>query len=353
VLEIPHRRRFQLAQLLCIHPETERLYYLLHTGIQTVKVLDANDWQRVELLNALNAAVLKLDFTQPRSTYFYRSVADALSLLDERLAEFTARGEVKPTMVGVGHAHIDVAWLWRLSHSREKAARTFATALHLMKQYPEYHFLHSTPQLYKFLEHDYPELFAQVKERIASGQWEINGSMWVEPDINVPSGESLVRQIMFGLRYTRQKFGIHTKVLWLPDVFGYSWALPQLIVKSGLKYFMTSKISWNQYNRFPHDGFRWRGMDGTEVLTHFIITAEEHSPRLTYNGQMIPFEIKGTWDGYKQKQVNDELQIAFGWGDGGGGPTQEMIERARVMKDLPGLPRVRLGKAEEFFERLD
>ncbi len=352
VLGVPERRRFKLAQLIWIDEAAERLYYLADTLIKAVKTLDENDLRRVTLLQAVNQAFHRVDFGKPGSPQFYQSLEDAAQFLKERVNEQACQ-ELKPTVIGVGHAHLDMAWLWRLRHTREKAARTFATALHLMRQYPGYCFVHSSPQLYKFLKQDHPEIFARVKRKIESGEWEITGATWVEPDTNIPSGESLVRQFLFGLRYARAEFGLDMKLLWLPDVFGYSWALPQIIRKSGVKYFMTTKISWNQFNRFPHDTFRWRGLDGSEVLTHFVTTPEENSRIYTYNCQLRPSDVQGIWAAYHQKEVNDELLLLFGWGDGGGGPTQEMLESGLAMRNLPGLPRVELGKAEPYFERLE
>ncbi len=352
VWAIPDRRRFKLAQLVWIDPAAETLYYVASTLVKAVRVLHEDDLRRWTLLQALNEAYLLVDFGKPGSDRFYESLAAAAELLCDRVGHMEQLHELKPRVVGIGHAHIDMAWLWRLMHTREKAARTFSTALHLMRQYPEYRFMHSSPQLYKFLKHDYPDIFAQVKEKIAAGQWEVTGATWVEPDVNIPSGESLVRQFLFGRRFVRDEFGKEMSVLWLPDVFGYSYALPQIIRRSGITYFLTSKISWNQYNRFPYDTFRWRGLDGAEVLTHFVTAPEENSHIYTYNAQVRPHDVKGIWDSYRQKDLNDELLLLYGFGDGGGGPTQEMLENARWQKNLPGIPTVELDTAEHFFERL-
>ena len=353
VLGVPERRHFQQAQLVRIDRETENFYYRCDTLLRAVKVLDANDLRRDRMLQALQSAFLQIDFLKPGSEAFYNSIAEANGCLEEELAQFQMLTEVKPRVVGIGHAHIDMAWLWRLRHTREKAARTFTTALHLMRQFPEYRFMHSSPQLYKFLKEDYPDLFERVKEKIISGQWEITGGMWVEADTNLPNGESLVRQILLGKRFVRQEFGVEMRTLWLPDVFGYSWALPQIILKSGLKYFLTSKISWSQFNRFPHDTFLWRGIDGSEVLTHFITTPEENSHIYTYNGQLTPDQVQGMWVNYRQKELNDELLMLYGWGDGGGGPTQEMLESGINLKNLPGIPNVSLDRAETYLKRLE
>ncbi|MDQ4076758.1 MAG: alpha-mannosidase [Chloroflexota bacterium] len=349
---VPEERRFTVAQLVWIDEATERFYYLANTLHRAIQVLDEDDLRRLRLLDTLNQAFNRINFTKPQSEAFYASVADAECFLREAVESMHTLEELKPTVVAVGHAHIDMAWLWRLAHTREKAGRTFATALHLMRQYPEYRFVHSSPQLYRYLEQDYPQLFARVKERIEAGQWEATGGMWVESDINLPSGESLVRQILFGKRYEREALGVDSHVLWLPDVFGYSAALPQIIRKSGLHYFMTTKISWNQFNRFPYDTFRWRGVDGTEVLTHFVTTPEDNW-YYTYSSLLSPRDVKGVWENYRQKEINDELLVLFGRGDGGGGPYQEMLEAARAMKNLPGIPRVEMGRAEPYFRRLE
>jgi len=176
--------------------------------------------------------------------------------------------------------------------------------------------------------------------------------MWVESDTNLPSGESLVRQFLFGKRYIKEEFNKDSKLLWLPDVFGYSGALPQIMKKSDMDYFMTTKISWNQYNHFPFDTFRWKGIDGSEIFTHFITTPEDDSWYYTYNGIMEPKEVTGIWKNYRDKDKNEELLLAFGWGDGGGGPTKEMLEQARVMKNIPGIPKVQIDTTENYFKRI-
>jgi alpha-mannosidase len=352
VLGVPPRRRFRLAELVCIDDGAEAFYFLAAGLHKAIQALEPNDLRRVKMLEALNGAFLHIDFTRPGSDSFYGSLVEAARRLGAKVETWAAQPEVKPVVKAVGHAHIDLAWLWRLTHSRDKAVRTFTTALHLMRQYAEFRFMHSTPQLYKFLERDDPQLFDRIRQKIASGEWEITGGMWVESDTNVPSGESLVRQFLLGRRYIRERFGLETSLLWLPDVFGYSAALPQIAARSGIKYFLTTKISWNQFNRFPYDTFRWRGIDGTELLTHFVTTPGGDSWLYTYNGPLEPADVKGLWDQYQQKDVNSELLHLFGWGDGGGGPTQEMLETARLLRNLPGLPRVEMEAAEPYFARL-
>jgi len=351
---LQHEKRvFRVARLVRINEDAEDFYFRANTVLLAVKSLPEGDYDRENLLKVLNEAVNTLDFRKPGSPQFYKSVAKANELLKERLRAYKPETENKPIITAVGHSHIDVAWLWRLRHTREKCARTFSTVNHLMRQYPCYVFLQSMPQLYEFIEEDYPEIFAKIQENVKAGKWEVTGGMWVEADCNIPSGESLVRQLLFGTRYMKDRFGVECKVLWLPDVFGYSWALPQIVAKSGLKYFMTTKISWSQYNRPAYDTFKWRGLDGTEILTHFITTTEGPTPRFyTYNGMLTPASAKYSWEHYRQKDINNELLLAYGWGDGGGGPTKEMIETGLKMQELARVPEVRFGKAEDFFDRL-
>jgi alpha-mannosidase len=216
--------------------------------------------------------------------------------------------------------------------------------------------LQTQPQLYAYIKEDYPEIYEQIRERVREGRWEIGGGMWLEADCNLTSGESLVRQFLFGTRFMRQEFGVESTYLWLPDVFGYSWALPQILQKSGFDTFMTTKISWNQFNRMPHDTFKWRGIDGSEVVTHFITTPDDwedaNSFFYTYNGLITPKTVKGAWEAYQDKEVNQELLLSYGYGDGGGGVNREMLEMRRRLEDMPGLPNVKTGRADEYFQRL-
>lgn len=219
-----------------------------------------------------------------------------------------------------------------------------------MEKYPDYMFLQTQPQLYEYIKNDYPEIYEGIKSKIKEGKWEAGGVMWLEPDSNIPSGESLVRQILKGQAFFDKEFGGSSfKYLWLPDVFGYSWALPQILKKSGIEVFMTTKISWNQFNRMPHDTFRWRGIDGSEILTHFITTPDKDSSRYTYNGQIDANTIKGIWDEYKDKSLNQELILAYGYGDGGGGVNRDMLEMRRRLDKVPGMPNVKTGRADDYF----
>lgn len=347
------KQQFKKAALIYRNKELEEFYNLAETLIQAIETMAAGQNLREKLLNILNQAINLIDFRKTGSEDFIQTAAKANRYLKESLSRFDDNKNL-PKVTAVGHSHIDVAWLWQLLHTREKTARTFSTVLRLMDEYPDYTFVQSSPQLYKFIKEDYPEIYAKIKEKIKAGKWEVTGGMWVEADCNLTSGESLVRQFLHGKEFVKEEFDIDWNILWLPDVFGYSWALPQIIKKSGLQYFMTTKISWSQFNRPEYDTFKWRGIDGTEVLTHFITTPEVNNdqPFYTYNGLLNPESVKGSWDNYQQKDINDELLLAYGWGDGGGGPTRKMIEAGKNMQQIPGIPAVEFGKAEAYFSRL-
>ncbi|MBO9607790.1 MAG: alpha-mannosidase [Paenibacillaceae bacterium] len=354
----PLEHKLETSALAQLDKETDDLYYTALAVWQTIGVLGENAWEHQALLKALDRAFLLLDWHIRGDESFYASVREACRKLHEELDALPKHHPL--TVRTIGHTHIDVAWLWRLKHTREKAARSFSTVLKLMEQFPEYVFLQTMPQLYEYIEHDYPDIFAGIKERVREGRWEAGGAMWLESDCNIPSGESLVRQLVYGMRYFEDKFGVQCEYLWLPDVFGYSWALPQILRKSGLRYFMTTKISWNVYNRFPHDTFLWRGIDGTEILTHYITTpdpgakGDKFTKFYTYNGQVLPATVSGIWNNYRDKEINDsELLLSYGWGDGGGGPTREMLELRRRLENMPGLPRTTTGRASEFFNELE
>lgn len=340
------------SEIVQVHQPTRDFVAAARVALGVLKELDEHDPVRARLLNALDAAFHQLHLREPFGDDFYSSVQGAQQTLDDALA--AAGPPLLVDIIAVGHAHLDIAWLWPISQIRRKTARTFSSVLRLMEQFPDFHFTQSQPQLYRYVAEDHPDLFEQIQRHVAVGRWEVTGGMWVEADCNLSGAEALVRQFLLGRRYFREHFGeAETPILWLPDVFGYPWALPQLIEQAGLKYFMTTKLSWNQYNRLPYDSFWWQGLDGTRVLTHFITTPDTAgNPYNTYNGDLSPRQIIGAWRNYQQKETHAELLTAFGWGDGGGGPTREMLENSRRLAENPGAPCVRLGSAGEFFQNL-
>lgn len=353
---------FLLLEAAVVAEDVEELYYDFRVPFEIASLLKKDDLRQTEYFKKLNAAANLLDFREPGSVAFHRSVAEADAFLKHCFYEET---EDAPIVVhSIGHTHIDVAWKWRLRQTREKVLRSFATVLYEMEHYPEYRFMSSQPQLYQFVKEEAPELFERIKERVAEGRWEPEGAMWLEADCNLSSGESLIRQILYGKQFFREEFGKgDNKVLWLPDVFGYSAAMPQILKKSGIRYFMTTKIGWNEYNQIPNDTMLWKGIDGTEILTYFITTKDyitnpelntKRTAETTYNGRQNPNQIMGTWQRYQNKEINREVLTCFGHGDGGGGATVEMLELSRRMEhSLPGCPKVKQTFVREFFEGLE
>lgn len=337
--------------LVRIDPATRAFVGKTRIGLGVVAALPEPSLVRCRLLDTFDAAFRRLDLRHPFDEAFYASVGDALAVLEAGLAE--AGPPAAEGIAAIGHAHLDVAWLWPLAQTRRKAARTFSNVLRLMDDDPDFRFSQSQPQLYAYVAEDHPELMETVGRRVAEGRWEPLGGMWIEADCNLTGAESLVRQFMLGERYFREQFGRPgAPILWLPDVFGYAWQLPQLIRQAGLKYFVTAKMSWNQYNRLPYDTFDWVGLDGSSVPTYLITTSKPGWWGATYSADLTPAEIFATWQGARQPELHDEMLVAFGHGDGGGGPTARMLEDARTLDAFPSAPRVRMTTAEDFLDRL-
>lgn len=346
-----------IVEMQEIDPEIAGLYWDMQVPLSAFSRLEEDGASRRELTRALNGAVNLLDLRTPYSDAFYASVREAREYLKTNLYEALG-GHDDVIATCIGHTHIDVAWWWTVAQTREKVCRSFATVLKLMDEYPHYRFMSSQPQLYAFLKERHPELYARIRQRVAEGRWEPEGGMWVEADCNLTSGESLVRQFIHGKRFFKDEFGVDCRILWLPDVFGYSGALPQIMKQCGIQYFMTTKLAWNQFNKMPYDTFRWRGIDGTEILTHLITTLGVGQPVknffTTYNGMLHPDALIGGWQRYQQKEINNDILVSYGYGDGGGGPTRAMLENSdRMEKGVTGLPRVRQAFARTYFDELN
>ncbi len=349
----PGRLRMGTCYLIQIDQALRNFITIARLALGVAEKLDRDHPAKDALLTALDAAFKDLDTREPLDENLHQSVWRASLTLQEGIEQ---AGEPMPVaLVASGHAHIDVAWLWTLGQTRRKAGRTFHNVLRLMEQYPDFHFTQSQPQLYEFIRQDYPELFRSIQDRVAQGRWEPTGGMWVEADCNLSGAESLARQFLLGRNFFRTYFGelAESPVLWLPDVFGYAWNLPQLIREAGLKYFFTIKIGWNQYNRLPYDTFWWQGLDGTRVLTHFSTAPDPGSYASTYNAMASPAEVIGAWENFQQKELRQPLFMAYGFGDGGGGPTAQMIENLSSMRWFPGTPCVRQGSVGAFFQEVE
>ncbi|RIJ10133.1 alpha-mannosidase, partial [Clavibacter michiganensis subsp. insidiosus] len=246
-------------------------------------------------------------------------------------------------VTAVGHAHIDSAWLWPVRETRRKVARTFSNVLALMDEDPDFVFAASSAQQYAWLKEDHPELFERLRQRVAEGRFVPVGGMWVESDTNMPGGEALVRQLVQGKSFFLEEFGIDSREVWLPDSFGYTGALPQIVRGAGAEYFFTQKQSWNETNTMPHHTFLWEGIDGSRVFTHF-------PPVDSYNSDLSGEDLARAERQHAEKAVSNASIVPFGWGDGGGGPTREMVAAAHRTRDLEGSPRVELGTPLSFFD---
>jgi len=327
----------QSAHLHVRDPDFESFWHDFRVLVDLLTELPETEPRFARLCAGLEQACNLLDLPDISGSW-HRAQPVLTALLDEPAAPGTH------TVSMVGHAHLDTAWLWPLRETIRKCARTFSTVLALMDRYPEYRFVVSQAQHLAWMRDGYPTLWDRMKQRIAEGRLEPTGSMWVEADCNIPSGESLVRQIVHGKRFYRDELGIETNDVWLPDVFGYSAALPQIMRRSGIDWFLTQKLSWNQYNTLPHHSFLWEGIDGSRVFTHF-------PPADTYGGNMSARELRFGVENFKDHDRATRSLYLFGWGDGGGGPTAEMLESARRLADVDGLPRLVMEGPRRFFSQ--
>lgn len=319
-------------------------------------LLDEQVWALAQDFAVLWGLMHELPMDSPRRHELLRAMERAAAAVDPQDVSGTAgaaRALLEPALSApaaasahrihaVGHAHIDSAWLWPVRETRRKVARTFANVLALMDKDPEFVFTASSAQQYAWLQEDHPALFARVAARVAEGRFVPAGGMWVEADTNLPSGESLVRQFTFGKRFFMEAFGVEPLDVWLPDSFGYSGALPQLIRAAGSRWFLTQKLSWNESDVMPHHTFLWEGIDGTRVFTHF-------PPVDTYNSALTGQELARAQRQFREKGATNLSLVPFGWGDGGGGPTREMLAAAHRTASLEGSPRVELSSPQAFF----
>ena len=352
-----HPLQFRLSAH-CHDALSEAVYYDLLAAKKAAELWPETDYRRIQIEEHLTKALNLLDCRVPGSEDYENSLLLAREYMQKEFYEkFCGHDEVIANCIG--HTHIDVAWRWCLGQTRAKAVRSFSTELELMKEYPEHYFTSSQPQLYQYVKEDCPEIYEQIKQRVAEGRWEVEGAMWLEADCNLSSGESLIRQILHGKRFMKEEFGVDSKVLWLPDVFGYSAALPQILNKSGVDTFITSKIHWNDTNHLPYDTFLWKGVDGTEIFTHFITGGPENAKLgdgqfySTYVGKITPICAAKGWEIYQQKNINNEMLLTFGFGDGGGGVTREMLEMNRRMsRGIPGTPKTRITTVADALDRI-
>ena len=318
--------------------DTEGLWYDINVPFEAAKCLPRDSMEYNQIMNVLDRATLLLDLRHNGSKEYFESVAATRKFMQDEFYNKIC-GNNKGVVALVGHTHIDVAWLWTLAQTKEKAQRSFSTAIRLMEQYPDYIFMSSQPQLYQYVKENDPKLYEKIKARIREGRWEAEGAMWLEADTNIISGESLVRQILLGKRFMREEFGKENVILWLPDVFGYSAALPQILKKSGVDQFFTAKLFWSETNPPKNDNFIWKGIDGSSV---FVML----SPN--YVNTAAPATVYKRWKDHLNKNYSDTQILEMGYGDGGGGTTPDMIENYERLKyGIPGFPKVEMRTGTE------
>ncbi len=335
---------FSTAELVIKEPAFYDLYYDVYVLFELTKVLEDTSLRKHKILKGLYDALLELHLTDPEEEQIEQSYK-VRKILQPLLQ--AKNGDTVPEVYLVGGAHIDHAWLWPIWETERKIARTYINMIRYIHEFPEFVFLQSQPCQMEIIEREYPEIFKEILEAYHREQWEPNGGMWVESDCNIPSGESLIRQFLMGKKTTYRIFGYESDTLWLPDVFGYSAALPQILSGCEIKYFVTSKINWNDTTRFPYDTFVWEGIDGSKVLTTYI-TARKNG----YNGRVSPAEVVEDWENVLHKEIQSSLIKPIGEGDGGGGTLRSDLEIARRLGDLEGAPRTRWCKISDALGRL-
>ena len=323
----------------------EHLYRLRQADLA---VRDEDVWHLMHDVEVLAELMHTLPLESPRRYEILRTLDRCVDLPFAAARALTApllsrkAHESAHTLVAVGHAHIDSAWLWPIRETIRKCTRTFTNVLALAEEYPELVFACSSAQQYAWIKEHQPVVFERIRGAVKGGNWAPVGGMWVEADGNLPGGEALARQLVHGTRFFLDEFGVSTDGVWLPDSFGYTAAYPQLARLAGAEWFLTQKLSWNETNRLPHHTFWWEGIDGTRIFTHF-------PPVDTYNAELTGQELAHAVANYAEKGIGTRSLVPFGFGDGGGGPTREMLEKARRLRDLEGSPRVRLDSPSEFF----
>lgn len=323
--------------------EAYQLYMDVDTLGRLLTTLDETSLRAAKIAKALEQFTLIVDFEQPREQRIdsYKKAREALRPVME-----AKNGSSAPVFYAIGNAHLDLAWLWPMAETYRKTERTFAAQLRLIEEYPEYKFIQSQPASYEMCRKYYPELFARIKEAVKSGQWIADGAMWVEPDTNMAGGEALIRQLVHGKRYYQEEFDVDSRVLWLPDTFGYTAALPQILKGCGVDYLVTQKIFWsyNEGDQFPYHYFTWQGMDGSQIVS-FLPTS--------YTYRTDPVETNQIWKNRTQMQDLDAFLMPYGYGDGGGGPARDFVEYARRQQDLEGSVKVKMAGPMEFFKDME
>lgn len=326
------------ARLSAVNEATEKYWFDIKSAYDSLRFIeDKVIYARV--YRAIDESIHMIDFDFDDET-FYKSVPAADELLLKMLKEIPDAKQGEICMIG--HSHLDIAWLWTTRELVRKTARTFSNNIALMKQYPDFKFTQSQAIVYDYMKKYYPDIFEKVKELVKAGRWEIVGNTWVEADTNLASGESLVRQLLYGREFFMKEFGISSDIYWLPDCFGFTWAMPQIIKRSGMKYFYTAKLFYNATNKFPYSVFNWKSHSGDEIVACVQQAA--------YQGEYDASYLSSLWNRMEQKEITSKVIGCFGYGDGGGGCTRGQVERSKRYESIPGMPKARNTFVRDFFE---
>ncbi len=335
--------KFHRSEIAVIDFNAHALFHCLRALHDLSEQYEHGSQESKTVRELIRRTLIFLKYFRPGSEEYPNAIGRAYNFLMNTIAS-EPQGTLPGLVHLVGQSHLDVAWLWTTRETRKKCGRTFSTVLRLMEEYPAFKFSQSQAVLYEFTKASYPHLYKQIKQRILEGRWIPTGAMWVETDANIPSGESLIRQILLGKKYFKTEFGIDANVAWLPDSFGFSWAMPQILRKSGIEYFFTTKLTWNDTNKFPFNTFWWQGIDGTRILAH--------QPPVGLEGSITPKDVAKSWEDFVQKEQKcSSVLQTYGFGDGGGGPTRWQLEAAKILKNATGLPQTSLSNAQEFFQQ--
>jgi len=322
---------FRDAFLFNKNKKIERFYLLLKNIKKSIEIL-SNKREKLHLQNLLENTLNKVDFYTHQRNVFINSIEKSYEELVEKLKNTDNQNPGKVFLLA--HSHLDLAFKWTVTDSIRKLERTISTTLNLMDQYENYYYLQSQAILYDYLKKLYPDLFKKLKNKQSEGQFIVEGSFWNEADINLPNGESLIRQILYGKEFYKKHFKQDTKVAWLPDCFGFSAILPQILKKSEINYFITAKLQWNETNQFPYNLFQWEGIDGTRINSYLL--SDE------YGGNLEPKKINKAWESRKQKDIDEVLSL-YGFGDGGGGNSEIQLNNYQAIDKIPYLPKIKTG----------
>lgn len=334
---LQNQGRIEVADVCVVREDVRALYYDVEVIVDYAKTKWVEAKLKEQMLESLEGVhAITRESLDP----------DAISRSRDLLSPFF-QGNIDRsfTVSATGHAHLDLAWLWPIRETIRKGARTLSTVFSNLDTYPDYVFGLSQPQLHAWMKEYYPEIYQRLKDRVGKGRIEPQGTFWVEPDCNLPSGESTIRQVIYGSRFFLEEYGVLPTHCWEPDVFGYNGQLPQILKKCGHDVFMTMKLSWNVVNKFPYQSFNWQGIDGTEILVHML-------PEETYNGPAMPHSVLKIRNEYTERDVSKNALMLFGIGDGGGGPGREHLERIGRLQKLNGMPEIKIRQSHEFFGEL-